>query len=82
MSVGRYPPNKYGLFDMAGNVWEFVVDLYSYSYDQGPASHDRVRRGGSWVDYPNLLRVSNRFFDVAEAYRDYVLGVRCARDVS
>jgi formylglycine-generating enzyme len=54
----RYPPNDYGLFDMAGNVWEWVHDWYDPNYYQSspsscptgpPAGTLRVLRGGSWL---------------------------------
>ena len=58
--VGQYPPNKYGIYDMAGNVWEWTADWYSinsYNEDEtqrNPRQHlrgdVRVRRGGSWPD--------------------------------
>ena len=54
--VGRFKPNGYGLFDMAGNVQEWCQDRYR-SDQEG-----RVLRGGSWGDASNYLRV---------AYRDY-----------
>lgn len=61
VSVGTYPPNGYGLYDMAGNVWEWVWDLASDNYDwaldgiinpYGPETNDnqyRVRRGGAYT---------------------------------
>jgi formylglycine-generating enzyme required for sulfatase activity len=85
--VGTYRPNGYGLYDMAGNVWEWVSDWYDKSYYEvspsenpsGPASGEyRVLRGGSWDLNPYFLRAASRYyFDPSSTYGK--IGFRCAR---
>ena len=67
--VGAYPPNPWGLYDMHGNVWDWVEDCWNDSYagapDDGSAwtSGDcsrRVLRGGSWGDRGDALCSSGR----------------------
>ncbi len=67
--VGTKNPNELGIYDMSGNVWEWVSDWYNSSYysssptnnPTGPTSgYDRVFRGGSWGGGARFCRVSNR----------------------
>jgi formylglycine-generating enzyme required for sulfatase activity len=90
------PPGKfeagrsaYGLYDMAGNVAEWVADTYDDKYytkspyrdPKGPEEgQNRVIRGGSWREPPNGARVTKRF--QAKIWRtDSTIGFRCAQDV-
>ena len=68
-AVGRYQPNSHGLYDMHGNVWEWVEDCYNDSYvgalsnGQARKSGDcglRVSRGGAWLNNPEGQRSANR----------------------
>jgi formylglycine-generating enzyme required for sulfatase activity len=68
--VGSYPPNGYGLYDMAGNVWEWCADWYDSS------EVFRVLRGGSWNFFPDDLRVSFRNYYYPASSDNYV-GFRC-----
>ena len=68
--VGSYRPNAWGLYDMHGNVWEWVEDIWQDSYTglptdgsanttRGDNSH-RMLRGGSWDDIGYVTRSANR----------------------
>lgn len=73
--VGQKQANAWGIYDMSGNVWEWVNDWYDKSYysgspqsnPQGPSSGSyRVNRGGGWVDDSAGVRASGRDTDSPE----------------
>ena len=67
--VGSYLANAFGLYDMHGNVWEWVEDCWHYDYIGAPADGsawigecdiERTMRGGSWDNEPEDLRSATR----------------------
>ena len=70
--VGSYAPNKLGLYDMHGNVWQWCQDLCE------PVPSDRVYRGGCWYDIAELCRAAYRS-GYTPVIRLYNLGFRLAR---
>ncbi|HTY23391.1 MAG TPA: SUMF1/EgtB/PvdO family nonheme iron enzyme [Desulfomonilaceae bacterium] len=73
--VGSYPPNGFGLYDMDGNVMQWVSDYYSRNYfdespledPQGPGSGtSRVNKGGNWFASPADCRCAFRGFSGPE----------------
>lgn len=88
-AVGRKLPNAYGLFDMLGNLWEWVSDWYSATYPSGASTNftgpatgsTRGFRGGSWGNTVFTLIVFNR-----DSFEPSVIstrvGIRLARSVT
>ena len=87
VKVGSYPPNRFGLHDVHGNVWEWVEDCWNGSYEGAPEDGSawesgycarRVLRGGSWDNAPQFLRSADRF-GLTTGVRSYIAGFRVAR---
>ena len=82
-----FPPNRFGLYDVHGNVWEYCRDLWSANYAEapldgsanlsGPSDGQRTLRGGSWSHNPAICRSAYRD-SIAPAYPGWQgrIGVR------
>ncbi len=82
--VGSFSANKYGLYDVHGNVWEwtcsFYVEHYNGTENYCESNNDGVRvlRGGAWNSSPNILRSALRIrHNVDDAYHTF--GFRVVR---
>jgi formylglycine-generating enzyme required for sulfatase activity len=80
-TVGRYAANAYGLYDMAGNAWEWTTDYYTADYDPATIADStrRVMRGGSYQDDALQLRTTHRAKAVP-AFMDPTVGFRIVRE--
>ncbi|CAN5423546.1 formylglycine-generating enzyme family protein [soil metagenome] len=92
--VASFAANRFGLFDMHGNAWQWVEDCYSDDYSGAPADGSavpvpscarHVLRGGTWGDTPALIRSAFRnwspppHWNPALEYRSGGVGFRVAR---
>ena len=80
--VGSFSSNAYGLYDTAGNVWEWTCSDYKSDYDGSESrclsnNNAKILRGGSWNDYPRRMRSAARF-GATPAFRVYDVGFRAA----
>jgi len=85
--VGSFQANAFGLYDMHGNVWEWVEDCWHENYEGAPEGgsarstgecNRRIVRGGSWNDIPRNLRLATRY-GISKDDRNLYFGFRVAR---
>lgn len=85
--VGSYRPNGFGLYDMIGNVWEWVEDCFHDTYDGAPSDGSawttgeckvRIQRGGGWGNPPGYSRTARRDA-LPPDLRGHTFGLRVAR---
>jgi formylglycine-generating enzyme required for sulfatase activity len=91
VEVGSFRSNAFGLYDMHGNVWEWVEDCWHTDYTAGPSDasswtdrckeRSRVLRGGSWIDPPRIIRSAYRSRNIP-TYRSGTVGFRVARTLN
>jgi formylglycine-generating enzyme required for sulfatase activity len=88
--VGSFKPNQFGLYDVVGNVWEWVEDCLHVDYSHAPTdgsawmiagdcNHHRLR-GGSWASVADEIRSANRSSS-ATSDRLSIIGFRVGRSL-
>jgi formylglycine-generating enzyme required for sulfatase activity len=89
--VGSFKPNAFGLYDMAGNVWQWLEDCFHRDYDEAPKDgsaqksgdcQTRVVRGGSWLNGPTDIRAAARGWGSQPDFRTDDKGFRIARTLT
>ena len=91
VAVGSFSANAFGLYDMHGNVWEWVQDCYINNYNNAPTDGrartsrctvaDRVVRGGAWSRIPRLVRSASREWWSPTSF-DNRFGFRLVQDLN
>jgi len=84
--VGSFEPNPFGLYDMLGNVWEWVADPYHDNYNGAPkdgnvwkkGGEKAVLRGGSWYNKAEWCRAANRYHYLEDEPHNDHIGFRCS----
>jgi sulfatase modifying factor 1 len=89
--VGSFASNGFGLYDMLGNVWQWVADPWHDNYQDAPVDGSawmtggkqagRVLRGGSWSSWPWYIRADSRTNGAAGTHSVF-WGFRLARDMA
>ena len=87
--VGSFAPNPFGLYDMHGNIWEWIEDCWTPTHEGAPADgrarldgdcRSRVMRSGSWYYFSKNARSAWRFKNDARV-KSYGIGMRVVREL-
>jgi formylglycine-generating enzyme required for sulfatase activity len=87
--IGQKKPNQWELYDIHGNVWEWVEDKLHDNYDEAPTNGSawisgttpyRVVRGGSWNNLAEILRSASRTYET-QSEGSFDIGFRLVKDM-